>query len=157
MRRTWVEEKKQLEILISAFASRLSGSEKDKGHETGKSCLAADSRLPGAPKEAGLEHGIRGRILHHPWERAHTGLYWQPGTVTNLLRDCRAAAALSHGIKCSENGLLSRRRGKNLPQPAALPGKVSGAVWTNPNTEACYAEKAKPFFFFLLFLPQNST
>lgn len=68
-------------------------------------------------------------------------------TLTNLLWGHGAAAALSYGIKCLENRLLSRRRGENLPQPFALPGmEVSGAEWINPNNEACYAEKAKPSF-----------
>lgn len=75
--------------------------------------------------------------------------------LTDLLRGRRAAAALSYGIKCSENGLLSQRRGENLPQLFVLPGKeISGATWTNPNTEACYAEKANPFFFFPFFPPK---
>lgn len=72
-------------------------------------------------------------------------------TLTNLIRGGRAAPALSYRIKCPEKGLLSRRRGEDLPQPFPLPGmEVSGAEWINPNTEACYAEKAKPSFFFSL-------
>lgn len=68
-------------------------------------------------------------------------------TLTNLLWGHGVAAALSYGITCPENRLLSRRRGENLPLPFALPGmEVSGAERINLNNEACYAEKAKPSF-----------
>lgn len=89
---------------------------------------------PNCPSPAGqAPHGIISPVQH--WHC----LTCQPQRVCD---DHRAAAALSYGIKCLENGLLSHVTGKHLPQPSVLPGmEVSGgkipilslAVLKNPN------------------------